>query len=277
MADRKTHKAQEKPKKARERSPNYPAISLSAAVEKAKKLYQADGKAGGPPEAAIKHMGYGSLNGKSATVLSALGKYGLTANKGGRVVPTDVAIDIINFPPSHDRYKRAVSQAVQTPSIYRELIHKYGELGSIPSDDSLRPELITDMGFTTQAVGGFISDFKDSLRFAGLLDGNELKLSGSNGDLPDEDEVGDVDENEIEDEELTQTLDPPKTVEKAAKPLPPVPAGLKDFPLYTSVAKGALYSPSKMNKADFDLLKQQIESSLLVIAATCVQGDTPPN
>lgn len=77
---------------------------------------------------------------------------------------------------------------------------------------------------------------------------------------------------------MTQTLDPLKTVEKSAKQTPPpVPSGLKDFPLYTSGAKGALYAPSKMNKADFDLLKQQIESSLLVIAATCVQADTPPN
>jgi hypothetical protein len=59
--------------------------------------------------------------------------------------------------------------------------------------------------------------------------------------------------------------------------LPPPAAGMKDFPLYTSGPKGALYAPAKMSKADFELFKKQLESCLLVIEATSVEADAPPN
>jgi len=164
-------------KKSKPRSPNYPAISLVEAIERTRKIYKADGRAGAPVAAAVKHVGYSGPHGKALTVLSALGKFGLTENKAGRVVPTQAAVDILEFDSNHERHKKALREAVLMPAAYRNIIERYRKVGVLPSDESLKPELVADLKFSPSAAGGFIKDFRTSLEFAGLLVGNELKLS----------------------------------------------------------------------------------------------------
>jgi hypothetical protein len=177
-------------KAKKQRSPNYPAVSLKEAVERVGKIYKADGKVGSPAEAAAKHMGYSGLHGKALTVLSALAKYGLTQNKAGRVVPTSTAISILEYSPDREQNIKARRDAALSPAMYRELVNEFKAHGRLPTDDSLRPDLITKKGFTRKAVGGFLHDFRESLEYAGLLEGNTLKLSpdeGSGGEKNGED------------------------------------------------------------------------------------------
>ena len=67
---------------ARIRSPNYPTIGLAIAIEKARAVLKTEGKNAVAREAIAKALGFGSLNGASATMLSALSKYGLLENVG---------------------------------------------------------------------------------------------------------------------------------------------------------------------------------------------------
>lgn len=164
-------------KKTRRRSPNYPAVHLENAVERARALYDADGTAGCSREAALKHIGFSSPHGQALAVFSALYKFGLVEARANRVVPTQLAVDILEFPKGNPRHDRALREAVLGPSIYKELVEEYTEAGRLPSDDSLRPELIADRGFNPKVVTGFLADFRQSLEFAGLLDGNKLNLS----------------------------------------------------------------------------------------------------
>ena len=164
-------------KRSRTRSPNYPAVNLENAVERAKRLYEADGRAGAPRDAALRHIGFASAHGQAMTVLSALMKFGLIEDRGNRIVPTDLAVDIIEFPTGHERHDVAVREAALRPAIYRELVEQHAAVARLPSDQSLKPELIADKKFNPKVVEGFIDDFRRSLEFAGLLDGNTLKLS----------------------------------------------------------------------------------------------------
>lgn len=164
-------------KPGRNRSPNYPAVSLPNAVDRVRALIEKDGKAGAPMEAAAKHIGFSGAHGTARTVLSALKKFGLTGDQRGRVVPTQLAVDIINFPPESPRCRAAKQAAALSPQIYKMLVDEYAELGDMPSPESLKPELVADMGFNPKAVDAFISDFFESLQYAGLLDGNRLLLS----------------------------------------------------------------------------------------------------
>ena len=60
-------------------------------------------------------------------------------------------------------------------------------------------------------------------------------------------------------------------------PAPPPPR-LKDFPLYLSNSqKAVLYVPPEISQKDFELLKKQIENSLLVVEATFITGDEKPD
>jgi hypothetical protein len=179
--------------KKRQRSPNYPAIGLRKAVERVRDLYKEDGRPGAPLEAAVKHLGYGSAHGQAMTIVSALKKFGLVEDRNGRIIPTKLAVDIAEFKPDHPRHTEALREAVQKPEIYAELIDQYRQHGRLVSDESLRPELITDKGFNPRAVDGFIADFRDSLEYAGLLEGNTLKLSpAAPGDEEEKQEGDDV-------------------------------------------------------------------------------------
>src|SRR5262245_19912970 len=152
----------ERKAKARRRSPNYPAMSLPDAIEKLKLLYRADGKAGAVLDEALKRMGFGSAHGQAIARVSALRKFGLVEDNDGRIVPTPLGVDIVEFPPGHERYNAAIITAALGPAIYRELVQRHAGHGNIPSDDSLRPELITDKDFNPNAVDGFLKDFRAS-------------------------------------------------------------------------------------------------------------------
>lgn len=161
--------------RTRQRSPNYPAIGLKAAIDKARQLYEADRKAGAPIDAALKHMGFSKRHGQAMAVLSALKKFNLVEESSGRIVLTQQAIDILVFPEQDERRVRAIRECALSPDIYRELFDQYKSSG-MPSDETLRAELIADKHFNPSAVEGFIRDFKETLIFAGIMDSVELSL-----------------------------------------------------------------------------------------------------
>jgi hypothetical protein len=163
-----------KEKKQRQRSPNYPAIGLRDAIERVRKLYETDGKAGAPDKLAAVHIGFASAHGQAMTVLAALKKFGLVELSNGRLVPTQRAIEILNLPETDPRRLQALKDAALSPAIYSELVQQHMETG-FPADDVMQSELVTYKGFNRTAVAGFVKDFKDTLDFAGLSDLSQLK------------------------------------------------------------------------------------------------------
>jgi len=159
----------------RHRSPNYPQIGLKEAIAKVRKIYEADKRAGSRVEVALAHMGFNSKNGASLASLSALKKFGLLEEKEGRLFPTQRAVEILNFPETDERYRRALREAALYPALYSELLDRYKE--GLPSDRALRAELIADKGFNPNIVDGLISAFKETLDFAGLPDDDALSSS----------------------------------------------------------------------------------------------------
>jgi hypothetical protein len=146
---------------------------LREAVDRVGRLYAADKKAGSPVDAALKHMGFSGPHGKAMVVLSALRKYGLVEDVSGRIVPTQRAIEILVLPETDRRRTQALQDSALSPEIFRELYEQYRETG-IPSDETLRSELVAYKGFNPNAVTDFVADFKDSLDFAGLTGNGEL-------------------------------------------------------------------------------------------------------
>jgi hypothetical protein len=163
-------------KKQRHRSPNYPAVGLREAVDRVKKLYEVDGKAGAPPELVATHIGFASAHGEAMSVVAALKKFGLVEFVKDRLVPTQRAIEIINLQDSDARRVTALKDAALSPQIYRELVEQHKDSG-FPANDVLGRELVTYKKFNPNAVAGFVKDFRDTLDFAGLSDLSQLKSS----------------------------------------------------------------------------------------------------
>ena len=163
-------------KKPRHRSPNYPAVGLRKAAELVGKLWEADGKAGAPPEIVAVHIGFAKAHGQAMSTVAALKKFGLVAESNGRLVPSQRAIEIVNLPEDDARRQKALREAVVSPELYRELIKDHQTTGW-PKADVLERELVTYKKFNPSAVKGFVADLFDSLQFAGVSDLSALELN----------------------------------------------------------------------------------------------------
>jgi hypothetical protein len=150
-------------KTPRHRSPNYPGISLKAAVEKISLWYKQDGLVASFKESAMSHMGGGDVG----RVISALKSFGLVIeNDDGRIKLTQRGIDIVARTIDDTKRKQALREAAVGPSIYRELIKEYAS--GVPSDATLQAELIAGRKFNPAYVKDFIKDFRATLDFCGI-------------------------------------------------------------------------------------------------------------
>lgn len=157
------------PRKRRGRSPSYPAISLDAAVQRAKELWDEEKQYPAPAETAVKHWGYRSLNGPAGLALAALKKFGLVEYEGSgsdRLVQlTDLAVEIIANPDQQAK-AAAIQTAALQPAIHKELWDKYGS--SLPSNDNLKWELTRQRNFTNTGATEFIREYRRTIAVAQL-------------------------------------------------------------------------------------------------------------
>ncbi|WP_375463736.1 hypothetical protein [uncultured Methylobacterium sp.] len=145
---------------ARVRSPNYPAISLPSAVERIKTLHKAEGKNAMAREALVQHLGFSGINGASATLVSALSKYGLIESVGtGEARISDLGMRLI-YPHDATERQAAVEDAAFRPALFLEIKEKWPDRP--PSDESLRPYLVRK-GFSEGALDQVIRFYRDTI------------------------------------------------------------------------------------------------------------------
>ncbi|HEY3129588.1 MAG TPA: hypothetical protein VGL91_09020 [Acidobacteriota bacterium] len=270
MVQEKTTEGSEH-KKTRQRSPNYPAVDLKDAVERAEKLWKADGKVGAPVKAAVQHIGFSSDHGLAMSVLSALKKFGLIEDKNGRIIPTKQAIDILSFPEGHERHSRALKNAAIQPVIYRKLLKRYMSVGNIPSDASLEPELIADEGFNPKSVSSFIKDFRATLEFAGILEENKLKLS-SVGDLDENSDSSNGAEASI-DLEIADAQKPPSQPTRPQIERKPMAAGSRQDVFNLTEGEAVLQWPAELSEDSYEDFKAWLELVLKKVKRSVKSSD----
>jgi hypothetical protein len=150
----------------RSRSPGYPAVSLDVAIQRAKKVYDHEARNATPISALAAHWGFKAGTSSSNLTVASLKRFGLLDDEGSRESRlarlTDLALDIFLNPQP----QASIQRAALTPKIHRELYEKYG--ASLPSDASLRHELIMTRGFTDAGADDFIRQFRRTLAFAHL-------------------------------------------------------------------------------------------------------------
>lgn len=249
-------------RKKQHRSPAYPAIGLAKAVGYIDTIYKHEKRSAAPVGVVAEHCGTDITSSKGLRIIAALKQYGLVVEIGTgddrQVRLSDRALDIqlAESTDSPER-KKALSDAALAPPTHKKIWENFQ--GNLPSDATLQSYLLRTLDFNDTYVERFIKQFRATLAFAKVTEGDTISKEENDSE---------------EDDTMTETLEKPADKPKGEK-LPPPAAGLKDFPLYTSGPKGALYAPAKMSKADFELFKKQLDSYLLVIEATSV--DDQPN
>jgi hypothetical protein len=130
------------------RSPNYPAISLPDALERVAAVYRALHTHAGPREVIAKGMGFNTLNGASATAISALHKYGLLEKNGDDIKVSERALRILH-PHSPEEKAEAIREAATAPQLFAELAERFP--GRLPNEELLRNYLVRN-GFAPAAA-----------------------------------------------------------------------------------------------------------------------------
>jgi hypothetical protein len=152
------------------RSPNYPAIGLGEAIQRLRRIYDTQRRYPATREILVKLMGYGTLNGASATVVSALSKYGLLEGHGDQLRVSEMGQDLVLHRKGDQEYTEALRTAAFMPAFFQELRGQYPE--GLPSEHALRATLIK-RGFNPKAIDGAVRAYRDTIEFLDAEVGSE--------------------------------------------------------------------------------------------------------
>jgi hypothetical protein len=160
-AVRAVDKDKEKP---RERSPNFPSITLTDAIKLAQALWAKEKRTAVTPEVAVTAWDYKGLSGPARSTLGALRQYGLLEGDSEGVRLSDLAMEILHQPVGSDERARAVRTAALNPRLFRDLLETHVEA----SDDALRAHLLTRLSFSDEGARRFVRAFRDVVALANL-------------------------------------------------------------------------------------------------------------
>jgi hypothetical protein len=148
----------------RDRSPNYPKLTLEAAIALMGKLHKELGKAKVKREVAIKALGYSGINGASLTTLGAISQYGLIdQDRGSGVSVSPMAVEILH-PTNATQSQNAIITAALTPKVFNVL---YTEGLHRASEQTLANHLIQN-AFTPDGAAKAAAVFLSNISFANL-------------------------------------------------------------------------------------------------------------
>lgn len=185
----------EKPKKTVRRSPNFPSMNLEDAIALAKKIYDADGRAGSMRTTVLKHLGYKGEHGISRMTISALKKFSLIEESDNNIRLTRQA-EVIFISKDETRVKQAKQECALSPIIYKKLWEQYSDTG-FPSDATLRDKLIWEFDFNEKAVDGFLEDFRSTLDYVDLKPGKKTFIDNTEENLDEVQDEPELMSNEV--------------------------------------------------------------------------------
>jgi len=166
MAEPETTPA-ETPKKKKERSPSFPAITLTKALEKAGQLYVAAKRHEMRIGDVATAWGAGAKSSGTQQAIAALIAFGLVEDSGSgdarKFKVTDLA-----FKALEDQRPGAKAGALAEAALMPKLIAEYAEKwrDGRPADGICTSELRIDRGFTDEGARAFLKVYDDTIRYA---------------------------------------------------------------------------------------------------------------
>jgi len=156
---------------AKTRSPNFPFIPLEKALERARAVWDKEGRHEAAPETIVGHWGYSPKSSGGRQTIGALRHFGLLEGKGDRLRLTELAQSILFSEEGSEQWLRRVREAALNPAIHKEIWTKYD--GELPSDQNLRYYLVIEREFAEVGAAELIRELRSTLKFARLADGND--------------------------------------------------------------------------------------------------------
>lgn len=244
--------------RSKHRSPNYPYVSLKRGIELARKLFEADKRLKVHPNLVMKLFGFKEGGSSGIQTLAALDSYGLIESEGKgeqkRIGVSELVVKYI-FATSPEEQRVLLAKSALRPSINLKVWEQFHH--QVPRDEVLRQYLVVDLNFNSETVDGFISKFKETIEFAGLLDGDYT--DGGR----DESSDGPLEDDQME---TVRTQSPSRVIAPTASVVPPqsqispvsaVPQGSREQELKFRLRSGEarLVIPENMDASDYKILQ----------------------
>ena len=241
--------------KTKDRSPNYPAIGLRRALELVQKLWDSDKRQPVLTPRAAVNMGFTAKSSAGQLAIAAMRKYGLLDTEGSgdqrKVKLSETAIGLLN--PSASNREQMLKEAALKPAIHAELWNKYGFEGASPG--AIHDYLVFERKFTEQAATILIDQYKDTIAFAKLADGDKIQdVQGA------QTQTTYVPPNPAADLLKPPAYTPPKGAFDSTagkQTLPPMTANIRYLPIPLDIGDAPI--PVGMSNSDFDLLLETLK------------------
>ncbi len=163
---------------AKKRSPNYPTLGLSGALELMHPVFQQENRNKMSRLVLAQHMGYTSLNGRALSKIGAVRAFGLIEGTGDDLRVSDDAITAMTAPADSPERDIAVNLLAYKPDLFKDLRKDFPD--TIPSLQNLRFNLV-QRRFTEEAAGKAAKNYLETMA---LVSGN---LTEYNADITDND------------------------------------------------------------------------------------------
>ena len=165
----------------KDRSPSFPFITLTRAVERTRELYAAAKRHDMRLGDAAAAMNYGAKSSGAIQTLAALISYGFVEDNGTgearKFRVSDLGFKVLEDQRPGAREK-ALADAAVSPKLIAEYAEKWGK--DRPADGICISELRIDRGFTEDGANSFLRVFDDAMDYAKVADSD--KSSDHGGD-----------------------------------------------------------------------------------------------
>ena len=160
---------EQKDKKVRVRSPNYPAITIERAIELVDILYKNQSRYSAALEVASKDWNFSATSSYMAQNIAALSSYGLIEIEGEKenrkIKVSELAYNIVvDKRPESEQRKSLIREAALQPEIFRKIYDAYPS--GLPVDHTLEYELVTKYKFNQSSVREFIGILRKTFFYA---------------------------------------------------------------------------------------------------------------
>ena len=228
------------------RGPAVPTINLEKAIGLMKKVWEKEKRNAAPVPAIVTHWGYKPKSSGGFLAIASLKRFGLLDEQGSNEKRTlalsRLALDLLkNESTNPAEYVRSLKNAALNPKFHREMWTRYAT--ELPSDQTIESFLVFDKHFSEDAAKSFIREYKDTIAFAKLREGDTVTETGDDGDS----------DNENKQEKPKEgSLPPIKPVKTAKSSTPIMTENVRYLPIPLDIGDAPI--PVGMSEADFQLL-----------------------
>jgi len=154
-------------KKNRNRSPNYPYLSLGDTIDKTCIVLEKDKLSPTSPEVIVGHLGYTNLNGTSRRVLAAMKDYGLLEEVGNkRYKVSNAGYKLCKNNETPEERLKLLKEAALSPYFFRHVIEEYK--GDLPSPETLIDYLILNKEFSPDGARSLQKVLRETVELANI-------------------------------------------------------------------------------------------------------------